>query len=126
MILPDLRMHRACPDRTKWFAGFRFCGRLQIFLWIGDEFAAAVGTAEIVVLPGLAGMVRSCSGIDCQAADRIVYLAGRGTPAVAVLVVRTGGLFVLVVQLKFLEPDGRVCCKMRPEIVSLSSGQVKG
>ncbi len=113
MILPDFRMHWACPDRTGWFAGIRFCGRPQIFLGIGDEFAAATGTAEMIFLPGLVGVVRSRSGIDCHAADRIVDFATRRKPAVAVLVAGIGGLFVLVVQLEFLEPDGRACSNMR-------------
>ena len=116
MILPDFRMHRACPDRTSCFAGFRFCGRLQIFLRIGDKFAAAASTAEMIVLPSLASVVCGREGIDCHAADRVVNLAGRGAPAVAVLVVGTGGLFVFAVQLKFLEPDGRAFSDMRPEI----------
>ena len=116
MILPDFRMHRAGPDRTSCFTGFRFCGRLQKLLRICDKFAAAASTAEMIVLPSLAGVMRGCEGIDCHAADGVVNLAGCGAPAVAVLVVGTGGLFVLVVQLKFLEPDGRAFSDMRPEI----------
>ena len=106
MILSDFRMHRACPDRTTCFAGFRFRGWLQIFFRISDEFAAAAGTAKVIGLPDEIGVVGGSSEIDCHTADGIVDLAGRRTLPVAGQM-GTGGLFGLVVQLKFLEPDGR-------------------
>jgi hypothetical protein len=70
-ILPHLWVHGANPDGS--------CGRLRRFrrceiaLRIGEEFRAATGAAEMIVMTGMGCMMRAGQGIDHHAADRIMH-----------------------------------------------------
>ena len=80
MVLPHLWMHRTGPDRSGGCRGGGGRDPVQIFVRITDEFGAAARTAEVIVLPGVAGVVRGGGWIDRHAANRIVNGTGCGLP----------------------------------------------
>ena len=72
--LPDLRMHRAGIDRARRRGRGGHRGFAQIFFRIGDEFGAAAGAAEMIVVVVIGVMMRALARIDFHAADRIGHI----------------------------------------------------
>lgn len=72
MVLTDLRVHGAGPDRA-WLSDHRlFVTRGQVAHRLGDKLRAASGAAEMILLAMMRGMMRRCGRIDHHPANRIL------------------------------------------------------
>src|SRR5204862_4833886 len=76
-LLPHLRMHRAGEDGPRRYRrGRREGGWIEIFCWVGGEFASATARAEEIALAAMDVAMRRRGRIDRHAADGILGSAG--------------------------------------------------
>jgi hypothetical protein len=82
MVLPDLWMHRAGPDRA-FGRRDRRRWRAEIALGIGDEFGPAARATEMIAFTAMLGLMRRGRRVDGHAADRVLDAGRRFRGAVA-------------------------------------------
>src|SRR3546814_162429 len=71
LVLPDLLVHRAGPNRARRGVHHPIGRLVQIVLGITDEFLAASGAAKMIVMAGMGRVMRCLVRIDGHAANRV-------------------------------------------------------